>query len=103
MLSVDSGAGQHASAFAGVIGLTAGQGVPRVGEMHDCFEAGEVSIMSICLNKGGIRPLIHVAQRRHLKARSVARREFDPMRIYRGRLAQRMAVGEKTANTAIDE
>src|ERR1700676_5037132 len=89
--------------FAGVVELAARQDVARIVEMHDGFQADEVSVVSIGLNKGGIRPLVHIAQRRHLKARLVAWREPDPSRIHRGRLAEWMALSEETANTAVDE
>jgi hypothetical protein len=68
--------------FAGIIGLAPRQHVARIVEMHDRFEALEVSVVPVVLHKVRTRPLVHVTQRRHLKSRFVVRRQFEPSRIH---------------------
>jgi hypothetical protein len=48
--------------LAGIIGLTARQDVPRVVEMHDLLQAGEVSIVTVGFHEGRVGPLVDIAQ-----------------------------------------
>src|ERR1700681_796417 len=89
--------------FAGVVELAARQDVARIVEMHDGFQADELSVVSIGLNKCGSMPLVHIAQRRKSNARLVGWRPPDPSRIPRARSSERMALSEEPTNTAVDE
>jgi hypothetical protein len=54
--------GPACCAFTGVVGLASRQDVARVVEMHDLFQAREISIMSVGVDEGWIGPLVDIAQ-----------------------------------------
>jgi hypothetical protein len=83
--------------------LAARQHIAGVIEVGDHLQAREISVMSVSLYKGRIRPLVHIAQRRHLNPRSIVWCELEPSGIHRGGLAKQMPAAEKTADAAIDE
>ena len=85
------------------MGLAARQDVARIVEVHDRLQAREISVVHIGLHEGRIGPLVHIAQCRHLNSRLIVWRQLEPSLIYRGRLAEQMPLGEKTADAAIDE
>src|ERR1700726_1013231 len=95
--------GPAGRAFTGVMGRAARQHIARVVEMHDLLQARKISVMRVGLDEGRIRPLVHIAKRRHLNSRLVVRRQLEPSRIDRRGLAEEMSVAEKSADTAIDE
>ncbi len=90
-------------ALTGVMGLTSRQNIAGVVEMRDLFQAREVSVMPVGLHEGWRRPLVHIAQRRHLHSRLVVWRELEPSLVHGGGLAQQMSLLEKSADAAIDE
>src|SRR5882757_6891659 len=102
MLAVDSGAGQHVLPRLGHwVGNAAGR--RGIVEMHDRLQAFEISVVPVGLHEVRRGPLIHIAQRRHLKSRLIVWRQRAPVRIYRRRLAERVPLGEKGTDTAVDE
>ena len=90
-------------AFASIMGLASRQDIARIVEMHNPLQAREVSVVPISLHEGGIRPLVDVAQCRHLHSRLVVGRELQPSLVHCGGLAQQMSLLEKTADAGIDE
>ena len=88
--------------FIDVVGLAARQNVARVVEMHDRLQARKISVVRVSLHEARIGPLVHIAQRRHLKSPLIAWRQLEPSLIYRGRLAEHTPLGEKIADTEID-
>src|SRR5467141_2345353 len=90
-------------ALAWVIGLATRQGIAGIVEMHNRLQAFEISIMTVCLHEVRRGPFVNIAQCRHLKPRLILRRQRAPARIYRRRIAERVSLGEKSADTAIDE
>src|ERR1700722_14534300 len=70
--------GPACCAFTGVAELAARQDVARVVEMHDLFQAREISIMSVGLDEGWIGSLVDTAQCRHLHSRLVVWRQLEP-------------------------
>jgi hypothetical protein len=71
--------------------------------MHDLFQALEIAVVTICLDEAGIRPLVDIALGRNLEAAAILRHEWRPARIDGRGLTERVAVGEKAADAAIDE
>ena len=60
-----------AYSFTGIIRLATRQDVARVVEVHDRLEALEIAIVAIGFDEIRIGPLVHVAQRWHLKSAHV--------------------------------
>ena len=88
--------------LVGVIGAAAPQDVTCIVEVHDRLEALEVTIVSVGFDEVWIGPLIHIAQRGHLKSPHVPSCQRAPARVNRGRLAEQVALGEKTADAGVD-
>ena len=89
-------------ALAVVVPAAARQDVARVVEMHDRLDALEITIVAIGFDEGWIWPLVHIAQRRHLKAPLVRGDERYPARINGGGLAEQLIRAEKASNTRVD-
>src|SRR4051794_17924524 len=89
-------------ALAGIIGAAAPQDVARVVEAHDRLEALEVTIVSVGFDKARIGSLVHIAQRWRLKSPHVLSCQREPASINRGRLAEQIALGEKTADARVN-
>src|SRR6266404_3388998 len=89
--------------FARIMGLAARQHIACVVEMHDLLQAREITIVPVRLHEGRIRPLVNIAQRRHLNSSLVVWRQLAPSLIHRGGVAELVPVGEKGTDTAIDE
>src|SRR5258705_13910087 len=80
--------------FARIMGLAARQHIARVVEMHDMLQAGKIPIMPLGLHEGRIRPPVPAAQCWALYSRLVVRRQLEPSRVDRRRLAEQMSVAE---------
>ena len=70
------------------------QDVPRVVEVHDRLEALEVTIVSIGFDEVWMGPLVHIAQRWHLKSPHVLSCQRAPASINGGRVAEQIALAE---------
>jgi len=73
--------------FSGIIRLASRQHIARIVEMHDRFQAREITIVPVRLHESGIRPLVNITQRRHLNSSLVVWRQLAPSLIHRGGVA----------------